>query len=68
MERKTIKLSEILSDIENGLTRKEIREKYSLSKADMEEIFKNPMLKKAKPRKRTANIIDDLTNNENINQ
>jgi len=69
----TISLSGVLADLENGITRKEgdkgynpelgsIQEKYSITKSDVDELFKHPALKGKKvktPKKVSFVIVDD---------
>ena len=57
--RQQIRISQIVEDIENGLTRNEIKEKYSLTGVDMKKLFAHPTLKGKKARKLTIEIIDD---------
>lgn len=50
-ENKTLSVQGILGDLDNGLTRKDIQDKYELSGRDMKHIFNHPDLKgkKTKP-------------------
>lgn len=59
MEKKTVTLSEIKTDIENGLTRPEIKNKYGLTGQDMKNIFSHPKLKGVKAKKTSIIFIDD---------
>lgn len=52
MEKRVIKMSEILEDLEQGLTRTEIKEKYSLTVREMGVLFSHPNLKNRKPKKK----------------
>lgn len=52
MEKRVIKMSEILEDLEQGLTRAEIKEKYSLTVREMGVLFSHPNLKNRKPKKK----------------
>lgn len=52
MEKRVIKMSEILEDLEQGLTRAEIKEKYSLTAREMGVLFSHPNLKNRKPKKK----------------
>lgn len=76
----TIKLSDILTDLQNGLTRTKnssgynstigsIEEKYDLNKRDVSELFKHPALFKKRTifKKESSFIIeDDITSNESV--
>jgi len=66
MERKQIKVSQILDDLENGLGRNEIKEKYSLSGSEMKLIFSHPKLKGRKAKKVTIDFIDDTKLEEEL--
>jgi hypothetical protein len=57
----TITVSGILEDLANGMTRKEIKEKYSLNGAQLKTIFSNPKLKGKKLKKAEViiNLVDD---------
>ena len=60
MEKKTIFVSQLLEDLNNGLTREEIAEKYGLSKSDVKKIFTHPKLKGKKPKSKPSfELIDD---------
>ena len=50
-ENRTLSVQGILGDLDNGLTRKDIQDKYELSGRDMKHIFNHPDLKgkKTKP-------------------
>lgn len=52
MEKRVIKMSEILEDLEQGLTRAKIKEKYSLTTREMGVLFSHPNLKSRKPKKK----------------
>lgn len=52
MEKKVIKMSEILADLDNGLTRSEIKTKYELTGREMASLFSHPSLKSRKPKKK----------------
>jgi len=45
------KVSQILSDLDNGLDRKAIREKYSLSIDEVKHLFQHPSLKGKRPKR-----------------
>lgn len=57
-----IKVSEILNDLTNGLTRADIKAKYNLSTAQMKSIFSHPKLKGRKTKQVTQPIelVDDM--------
>ncbi len=58
-----IKISEILNDLTNGLTRHDIKAKYNLSTGQMKAIFSNPLLKgkKTKKAEEPVYLVDDVT-------
>jgi hypothetical protein len=59
-EKKQIKVTEILTDLENGLTRKEIKVKYNLTFKEMQEVFKHEKLRFKKTRQKpNIEVIDD---------
>jgi hypothetical protein len=62
-ETKTISISAILNDLDNGLTRIKIGEKYSITPAEVKVLFEHAKLKgkKAKKSKALSFIIDDDT-------
>ena len=78
-ERKQISLRLVLEDLSNGITRKEgdigydaelgsIQEKYGMTKAQVDRLFKHPKLKGKKTRRPQDDgfdIVDD-TNGEDI--
>ena len=69
MATKTIKVSEILLDVENGLERKDIKTKYGLTGKEMSLLFKHPSLKSKRAKKITElNIIDDRELAAKINE
>ena len=59
-----ITVSGILGDLNNGLDRKAIQEKYGLSAAEVTEVFKHPKLKGLRARKKITriSIVDDTVN------
>jgi len=65
-ETKTLTISGILNDLDNGLDREKIGEKYGLEKWEITELFKHPKLKnrKAKKVKKVSFILEDDTNTE----
>ncbi len=67
----TITTTMILNDLDNGIDRKGIQAKYSLEGWELTEMFKHPVLKgkKAKKkRKMSFNFVDDTTSTANPNQ
>lgn len=74
-EKVTVKVSSILQDLENGMTRYKgqmgydetrgsIEEKYGLSQYEVAELFKHPQLKGRKTKKVKAVsfvLVDDVT-------
>jgi hypothetical protein len=50
-EKKKLTISGVLADLEAGLERKQIKEKYGLSHNDMKALFSNPKLKGKKAKK-----------------
>lgn len=63
-EKKIISVSAILTDLEDGLQRKDIRAKYALTVKQMSYLFNHPSLKGKKAKKNVANeleILDDTT-------
>jgi len=67
----TITTTMILNDLDNGIDRKGIQAKYSLEGWELTEMFKHPVLKgkKAKKkRKMSFNFVDDTTPTPNPNQ
>lgn len=67
-EVKVIRVSQIIEDLNAGLDRVAIREKYSLSIAEVKVLFENPMLKgkraKRGTKKVTFTLIEDITPEE----
>jgi hypothetical protein len=66
-----ITTSMIIEDLENGIDRKGIQTKYNLEGWELTEMFKHPVLKgkKAKKkRKMSFNFVDDTTQNVDPNQ
>lgn len=65
-----ITVSGILGDLNNGLDRQAIAKKYSLSAAEVAEVFKHPKLKGLRARRKTVkiNIIDDTEPQTDPNQ
>jgi len=74
VEKPIIILSQLISDLNNGITRCKgdtgynpelgsIEEKYGISKADVKEIFKHPQLKNLRIKTNVTNYVlqDDVT-------
>ena len=64
-ERRTISISAVLADLESGMTRIQIGEKYEITPREVKVLFENPNLKGKKARKRfvpSFEINDDVTN------
>lgn len=67
MEKRVIKMSEILADLDNGLTRLEIKTKYELTGRELISLFSHPSLKNRKPKKKLElsfifedDVVDDI--------
>ena len=58
---KEVKLSEIIHHLENGKTRADIKEIYSLSINELKTIFAHPLLKGKRTIFPTVKLIDDIT-------
>lgn len=77
---KEISIAGLLEDLSNGLTRTKdgkgynatlgsIEEKYDLSKAEVKDIFKHPLLANKKTKApRTFRLVDDVTPSENTTE
>ena len=60
---KDIKISEIITDLETGLTRDAIGLKYSITTTEVKFLFQHPKLKNKKTKKvfkPSFNIVDDV--------
>ena len=60
-----LKVSQILMDLDSGLGRPQIKEKYSLTATELKALLQHPTLKKRRP-KRALNkisftLVDDVT-------
>jgi len=67
--KKTIKISDVLADLENGVTRVQIGTKYQISAREVKALFDHPKLKGKKAKKGIAlsfTIEDDTTVAEEI--
>ena len=63
----TISISKILQDLEDGLGREKIAEKYSIQNWEVTELFKHPKLKGKKAKKKKTlsfQIVDDTETQE----
>jgi hypothetical protein len=60
-----IKISQIIEDLENGLTRDLIRKKYNFSMEEIKHLFNQPALKGKRAKRGTKKIrftiVDDTT-------
>lgn len=67
--KQEIKISQLLEDLENGLKRPTIAEKYNITMSDLNKIFQHPLLKGKKARKQISIIlVDDVTEEVAENQ
>lgn len=65
MEKTQIKISDILTLLEQGKTRVEIRQTLGLTHKDMSEFFKHPKLKNKRPKSNSNfELVDDTEENE----
>ena len=63
----TLSVSGLLKDLQNGLTRDDIAEKYDITKAEVREHFKHPKLKNRKTIKAPImkfTLVDDTAEEE----
>jgi len=64
-EDRVIKVSQIIIDLDNGLGRPQIKEKYSLTATELKALFQVPVLKKRRPKRALTKIsftlVDDVT-------
>jgi len=64
-EQKTLTLSGIIADLDNGLGRPQIKEKYELTGMEIKQLFQHPMLKNRRPKRALTKIsftlVDDVT-------
>tara|TARA_R100000951_G_scaffold113148_1_gene114609 strand:+ start:324 stop:698 length:375 start_codon:yes stop_codon:yes gene_type:complete len=67
-EDRVIKVSQIIIDLDNGLGRPQIKEKYSLTATELKALFQVPVLKKRRPKRALTKIsftlVDDVTPTE----
>lgn len=60
MEKRQIKVSEVLALLEKGKDRAAIKQELGLTHADMSTLFKNPKLKNKKPKVQSSfELVDD---------
>ena len=63
-----LKVSQILLDLDSGLGRPQIKEKYSLSGTELKALFQHPTLKKRRPKRALTKIsftlVDDVTEDD----
>ena len=62
MDQINLKISEVLTALDNGMTRDDIQEKYNLSTRQLKSIFQHPKLKGKKTKfiQVLVNLVDDL--------
>jgi len=63
-EKRKLKLSEVITAIDSGLTRKQIKKEFDLTVEDMRTIFAHPELKNRKPKVRNVIFVDDSITEE----
>jgi hypothetical protein len=64
---KQIKISDIITDLDNGVTRAQIAAKYDITDREVKALFTHPKLKGKKAKKAfvpSFEIVDDLDNTE----
>jgi hypothetical protein len=63
MEKIQITISSVLNDLANSMTREEIRDKYSLTNAQLKQVFSHPQLKGRKTKQVNVlfELVDDVT-------
>jgi hypothetical protein len=63
MEKIKITISSVLNDLANSMTREEIRDKYSLTNAQLKQLFQHPQLKGRKTKQVNVlfELVDDVT-------
>lgn len=71
-EQKTITLSGILEDLDSGLSRPQIKEKYELNGMEIKQLFQHPMLKNRRPKRALTRIsftlVDDVSSTQKTPQ
>lgn len=63
-----IKISEVLSLLEEGKTREEIRDYFDITKPDLVALFKHPLLKGKKAKKQRSFVVVDDVSTEEVEQ
>jgi hypothetical protein len=68
MEKIQITISSVLNDLSNSMTREEIRDKYSLTNAQLKQVFSHPQLKGRKTKQVNVlfELVDDVTKVETV--
>lgn len=63
MEKIQITISSVLNDLANSMSREEIRDKYSLTNAQLKQVFSHPQLKGRKTKQVNVlfELVDDVT-------
>lgn len=61
-----ITISGVLEDLNNGLTREDIQEKYGLNGVELKEVFQHPKLKGKKTKKPRGFVLIDDTEKDVI--
>ena len=63
MEKIQITISSVLNDLSNSMSREEIRDKYSLTNAQLKQVFSHPQLKGRKTKQVNVlfELVDDVT-------
>ena len=70
-EKKQISVSAVIDDLNNGLSRLQIGEKYGLTARETKEMFKHPSLKGKKAKKvfePSFELINDVENENSTNE
>jgi hypothetical protein len=68
MEKIQITISSVLNDLANSMSREEIRDKYSLTNAQLKQVFSHPQLKGRKTKQVNVlfELVDDVTKVETV--
>jgi hypothetical protein len=68
MEKIQITISSVLNDLSNSMSREEIRDKYSLTNAQLKQVFSHPQLKGRKTKQVNVlfELVDDVTKVETV--
>ena len=63
MEKIQITISSVLNDLSNSMSREEIRDKYTLTNAQLKQVFSHPQLKGRKTKQVNVlfELVDDVT-------